>query len=136
MKRKPTPTPAPDCPCGSTLPLAQCCQPILSGQQTAPTAEALMRSRYTAYVLKDVHWLLASWHSRTRPAELDLATDDSRWLGLTVHEHQQQDADHATVRFTARYKVGGRAWRLHERSRFEREAGLWVYVDGEQDPAA
>lgn len=90
-----------------------------------------MRSRYTAYVLAREPYLLATWHASTRPTRLDLTP--TRWIGLTVSRHEQQDADHATVEFVARYKIGGRAHRLHETSRFVREEGRWYYVDGEVD---
>lgn len=122
--------PADVCPCGSGRPLAACCGPCLAGD-VAPSAETLMRSRYTAYALMDEPYLLATWHASTRPARLDLTP--TRWIGLTVSRHEQQDADHATVEFVARYKIGGRAHRLHETSRFVREEGRWYYVDGEVD---
>lgn len=119
------------CPCGRGRPYAQCCGPLHAGAP-APDAEALMRSRYAAYVLGDVHYLRASWHRDTRPDEL--ALDDAaatRWLGLDVKRHVAIDADHATVEFVARCKVGGApAVRLHELSRFVREGGHWFYVDG------
>lgn len=89
-----------------------------------------MRSRYSAYVLKLAAYLLASWHPDTRPASLDLADDNAKWLGLEVKNHIKADAEHATVEFVARYKVGGRASRLHEISRFIRKNGQWLYVDG------
>lgn len=93
-----------------------------------------MRSRYTAYTLMNEAYLLATWHSSTRPVTLNLATElPTKWLGLDVHTHQQQDAEHATVAFTARYKVQGRAQHLHELSRFVRENGRWFYVDGDID---
>ena len=91
-----------------------------------------MRSRYTAYTLHREDYLLATWHPTTRPASLDLANDvQTKWLGLEVKRHEQQDADHAIVEFIARYKVNGRAHRLHEVSRFVRENGSWLYLDGE-----
>ena len=94
-------------------------------------AEALMRSRYAAYAAGDVEWLLASWHPSTRPAGLQL-DPKTKWLGLEVKEHKRVDADHAEVEFIARCRTGGqRAVRLHERSRFVREGGLWYYVDGD-----
>lgn len=112
------------------MPYADCCGP-LHGGVAAPTAEALMRSRYSAYVLRLLPYLLATWHRSTRPAQLDLA-DDATWLGLTIRRHQQQDADHATVEFVARRRFGGgSALRLHEISRFVREDGRWFYVDGD-----
>lgn len=90
-----------------------------------------MRSRYSAYVLKLEAYLLSTWHPGTRPATLDLANDQSKWLGLHIKQHHQESADSATVEFVARYKIGGRAYRLHEISRFVREQGCWFYVDGE-----
>lgn len=125
-------TPAPACPCGSGQPLAACCGPCLAGEAVAPSAEALMRSRYTAYALLDEPYLLATWHPATRPAALQLdAEPRPRWLGLAVKRHETWDADHAIVEFVARYKVNGRAFKLHETSRFVREDGRWFYVDGD-----
>lgn len=91
-----------------------------------------MRSRYTAYVLHDENYLRATWHATTRPAQPGLAADsDVRWLGLTIKRHETTGADTAVVEFLARYKLGGRAFRLHETSRFVREDGRWQYLDGE-----
>lgn len=111
---------------------AECCGRYLDGGEAAPTAEALMRSRYTAYTLLREDYLLATWHASKRPAVLGLAEDAAtRWLGLEIKRHELQDAEHAIVEFTARYKVNGRAHRLHEVSRFVREHGRWFYVDGD-----
>ncbi len=91
-----------------------------------------MRSRYTAYSLLREDYLLATWYPSTRPVSLGLADEAAtKWLGLEVNRHEQQDADHAIVEFVARYKVNGRAHRLHEVSRFVREEGRWFYVDGD-----
>ncbi len=90
-----------------------------------------MRSRYSAYVQRLEPYLLATWHATTRPASLDLATDTARWLGLEIRRHETSDTDRAVVEFVARYRIGGRAQRLHEISRFVREDGRWFYVDGE-----
>lgn len=90
-----------------------------------------MRSRYSAYVLKLESYLLATWHPDTRPASLNLESESTKWLGLEVKNHAQQSADRATVEFVARYRVGGRAHRLHEVSRFVLEEGRWFYLDGE-----
>lgn len=119
------------CPCGSGRAYARCCGPLHAGAP-APTAEALMRSRYSAFVLGMEPYLLASWHASTRPATLDLATQHPAptWLGLEV-KHHESDSDRATVEFVARYRLGGgRAQRQHEVSRFVREDGRWYYVDG------
>jgi SEC-C motif domain protein len=117
------------CTCGGTD-YAACCGLYHNGTP-APDAAALMRSRYSAYALKLEAYLLATWHPGTRPAALDLAADYTKWLGLEVKKHLSGSADSATVEFVARYKIGGRAGRLHEVSRFVREDGKWFYVDGE-----
>ena len=119
------------CPCGSGRGLADCCGRYHAGE-AAPDAERLMRSRYSAYVLGLEAYLLATWHADTRPAKLDLQAEPrTQWLGLTVKSHAEQDADHATVEFVARYKLNGRAFRLAETSRFVRIDGRWFYVEGE-----
>lgn len=123
-------SPLPPCPCGSGQPYPQCCALLHQGQPAA-TAEALMRSRYSAFVMADADYLLLSWHSSSRPERAELEFDPRcRWLGLTIKGHQQQDHDHATVEFVARYQLNGRAFRLHETSNFVREQGQWRYVDG------
>jgi SEC-C motif-containing protein len=99
----------------------------------APDAESLMRSRYSAFVHQRTGYLLATWHASTRPPQLE--TDPlAKWLGLEVRVHRAVDATHAEVEFVARYRVDGRAVRLHERSRFVREEGRWFYVDGDMPP--
>ena len=123
--------PGEPCPCGSGQCYALCCRPLHAGERPAASAEALMRSRYSAYVLKLATYLLATWHPSTRPSELDLAADDSKWLGLDVKRHEVQDDDRAMVEFVARYRIAGRGHRLHELSRFVREDGRWFYVDGD-----
>jgi SEC-C motif-containing protein len=91
-----------------------------------------MRSRYTAYVLDRADYLLETWYPATRPASLRLIeAPRPKWLRLEVKRHALQDETHATVEFVARYKVGGRAHRMHEISRFVREDGRWHYVDGD-----
>ncbi|MEK6663119.1 MAG: YchJ family metal-binding protein [Pseudomonadota bacterium] len=120
------------CPCGSGHAFSTCCAPYLSGAATPPTAEALMRSRYTAFTLQNAAYLKATWHPSTRPANLNLTDQaDTKWLGLTIKHHEVIDADHARVEFVARYKLNGRAHRLHEISRFERIEERWLYVDGD-----
>ena len=124
------------CPCGRTgrkghaLSLDTCCGPYHANQD-APDAESLMRSRYSAFVLGDVSYLLATWHSSQRPAELTLESS-GKWLGLEIKHHRVTGADTAEVEFVARFRVGGKAVRQHERSRFVREDGRWFYVDGDE----
>lgn len=94
-----------------------------------------MRSRYSAFVLADSDYLRATWHAATRPEEADLMpVDGTRWLGLEVKRHEVTGADSAIVEFVARCKIGGRAQRMHETSRFVREQGRWYYVDGDIHP--
>lgn len=118
------------CPCGRGE-YARCCGPLHAGAAAAD-AEALMRSRYSAYARGDAAYLKATWHASTRPATLDLVhSPPLRWLGLAVKRHRA-DGDRATVEFVARFRQGGgRAGRLHETSRFVREDGRWFYVDGD-----
>jgi SEC-C motif domain protein len=113
------------------MPFARCCGPLLAdfAQRPAPDAEALMRSRYCAFVLEDAGYLLATWHASRRPGEITFEPG-VKWLGLDVRAHRLLDADHAEVEFVARSRLAGRAHRLHERSRFVREEGRWSYVDG------
>lgn len=119
------------CPCGSGQGYSACCGRFHAGE-VAPDAASLMRSRYSAYVLGQETYLHDTWHPATRPVSLGLdASPRPQWLGLTVKSHLPLDERHATVEFVARYKLNGRAFRLHETSRFERVEGRWVYVDGE-----
>ena len=126
----------PNCPCradGAALPYTVCCGRYQAGplHLRAPSAAALMRSRYSAFVLDLTDYLLATWHPGTRPVALEPNPASLKWLGLEVRRHKSQDADHATVEFVARSKLGGRAQRLHETSRFVRETGRWFYLDGD-----
>ena len=119
------------CPCGSQRAYPDCCGLYHAGVP-APDAEALMRSRYSAYVQADRDYLLRTWHPSTRPDTLDLAAPTAlHWLGLNIRNYQLIDADHAEVEFVARSRIGGApASRLHEISRFVREDGCWYYLDG------
>ena len=125
----------PACLCGRTdakgrpVLLDACCGPYHAGA-AAPDAERLMRSRYTAFVLGDVPYLLATWHASSRPATLELE-GGAKWLGLEIKSHRMTGQDSAEVEFVARFRVAGRAVRQHELSRFVREHGRWYYVDGD-----
>jgi SEC-C motif-containing protein len=117
------------CPCGSGKPYADCCAPLHRGERGAATAEVLMRSRYSAYVLKNSDYLSATWHPSTRPASLDLSGDDTPWQRLSIIATEQGAENDETgyVEFAADYAGG----QLHERSRFVKEEGGWLYLDGE-----
>lgn len=126
------PKPPKPCPCGRPLSYVACCGRHHAGVAAAD-AESLMRSRYSAYVLGLEDYLLATWHAATRPAALGLELGPQpKWLGLEV-KTRTETGDTATVEFVARCRVGGRAQRLHEQSRFVREAGRWYYVDAATD---
>ncbi|WP_292936892.1 YchJ family metal-binding protein [Noviherbaspirillum sp.] len=125
MTRTTKPTP---CPCGGNH-YEQCCGRFIDGGEIPQTAEQLMRSRYTAYTLHNEDYVKSTWHASTRPAEAVAQDEDTKWLGLEVRKHVPE-GDTATVEFVARYKIGGRAHRLHETSRFVRAEGRWYYVDG------
>lgn len=126
----PPPTADP-CPCGTALRYPDCCGRYHAGplQCLAPNAEALMRSRYSAYTRQLGDYLLATWHPSTRPMKPLEFEAGLRWLGLQVLRHEPLDADRARVEFVARSKLGGRAHRHHEVSRFLREGGRWFYLD-------
>ncbi|WP_244814639.1 YchJ family protein [Caballeronia sp. Lep1P3] len=130
-----------DCPCGGASPAQRanarapryedCCGRFIEGRASPANAMELMRSRYTAYVLGDTAYLRATWDPQTCPPDLDASVDQTRWLGLQIKRHSVIDADREEVEFVARYKVNGRAHRLHESSRFKRnENGRWIYIDG------
>lgn len=128
MKRAVT-TRANPCPCGSVIAYESCCGRWHEGA-AAPTAEALMRSRYSAFALCNASYLLATWHRSTRPSSVPF---DSRqkWLGLKILDARDTAVNAAEVEFIARYRLGGgSAARISERSRFVREDGRWFYVDG------
>lgn len=116
-----------DCPCGSGRPFDACCAPYLEGA-SAPTPEALMRSRYTAYALGRDDYVLATWDEATRPTELfEPGEPRPRWIGLTVLAGRTE-GDRGEVCFVARARSAMGAIRLEERSLFERRNDRWVYV--------
>lgn len=122
------------CPCRSSeadvLTYAACCQPWHDGLDAgvhATTPEALMRSRYSAYVVGLIDYLLATWHPSTAPGELELSP--VKWIGLEVR-HAETSGEAGVVEFIARCRVNGRAQRIHETGRFVRQDARWYYIDG------
>lgn len=116
------------CPCGLPDGYQQCCGRFHNGEEWPSTAEQLMRSRYSAFVMMDRSYLLASWHPRTRPTNLSL--EPRKWLGLKVLGAEQMSSTSASVEFVARSRVAGaKADRLHETSRFILEQGRWLYLE-------
>jgi SEC-C motif-containing protein len=132
-----------DCPCGGARPQRKpnepvpryedCCGRLLDGATAATDAVELMRSRYTAYVLGNTAYLRATWATQTCPHDLESPDNTAtRWLGLQIKRHAVIDGNHQEVEFVARYKLGGKAHRLHETSRFTRDNdGRWRYLDGD-----
>lgn len=119
------------CPCLSGDLFASCCGPLLQGA-AAPTAERLMRSRYTAFTREDAAYLRASWHPSTRPASLEIEPDLT-WRRLIVIDRVAGGPFDRTgvVEFEAFWRQGDIRGSLRERSRFVREDGRWFYVDGD-----
>lgn len=128
------------CHCGSARPFAECCEPYLAGVRPAPTAEALMRSRYSAFVTANVGYL----HDTVAPdqrhdfdhGETETWAKQSEWQGLEVKSADAggEGDEVGTVEFIARYRYQGKAYAHHELGRFRREDGRWYYVDGHLNP--
>lgn len=121
------------CPCLGGLPFEECCGVFIAGEASAPTAERLMRSRYTAYARQEPAYLLATWHPSTRPASLEL-DPTVRWYRLDILSRTRGgmlDSD-GTVEFRASYRSGDQTGSQHELSRFVREGQQWFYLDGVQ----
>jgi SEC-C motif-containing protein len=117
------------CPCGSGQSYEQCCGRWHVGAP-APDAQALMRSRYSAFVLCDEPYLLATWHESKRPHTVEF-DPQQKWLGLKILDFRVTGINTAEVEFIARYRIGGgSAARLQERSRFVKEGERWFYLDG------
>ena len=116
------------CPCGNDRRYEDCCQPVHQGQATR-TADALMRARFSAYVLHDNEFLLASWHPQTRPAHID-AAQGPQWKRLQILDHRS-DGEQATVLFEATGCATGQWFVLQEQSRFLRDEEHWRYHSGD-----
>ncbi|OBB87083.1 YchJ family protein [Mycobacterium sp. 852002-30065_SCH5024008] len=118
------------CPCGTHKSYLACCGPFHHGESQARSAEELMRSRYSAFAHGDADYLYRTWHPRTRPADVTI-DPGTTWIGLNVIDAVAggPDDDHGEVEFTAQFESAGRVGSLHERSRFERRAGRWFYLD-------
>ncbi len=125
------------CPCGSQLEAAKCCEPYVLGEAVAPTAEALMRSRYVSYTMGKVEYI-ATTHDPDKQDEVDLKAaeqwaEHAEWQGLDIVDVEAGGAgdDEGVVEFVARFGMQGKDQRHHERSRFKKVEGKWYYVDGD-----
>ncbi|KUI34377.1 zinc chelation protein SecC [Mycobacterium sp. IS-1590] len=119
-----------NCPCGSGGVYSACCEPLHDGARVAATAAELMRSRYSAFVKGVEDYLFSTWHPRTRPPDVTVDREMT-WTGLEINDVVcgSETDDHGEVEFTARYIHRGQPGTMHERSRFERRAGRWFYVE-------
>ncbi len=128
------------CPCGSGRNLDECCGPIIGGAVAAPTAEALMRSRYSAFALGDIGYL-ASTLSDDLNAEFDQieaekTVKNATWHGLDIRATTGggHDDDFGTVEFVARFRLNNQQQVHHELSEFARKDGRWICVGGKVNP--
>lgn len=119
------------CPCGQGDPYDACCGRLHRGEATAATAEQLMRSRFSAFAVGEPGYLLDTWHPSTRPGDLEL-DPSRRWTFLEILATSRGGLldDAGTVEFRAHYRLDGRSGSQHEVSRFSREGGRWLYLDG------
>jgi SEC-C motif-containing protein len=129
----------PVCPCGSGSDFDACCSPYIEGH-AAPTAEALMRSRYSAYTLDNQAYLIKTLAPESREEEEQeteqVSDTNMKWLGLEIRSTSKGCVEDETgiVEFVAKYKVGDKLGIHHERSNFQREDGCWVCIGGEINP--
>lgn len=121
------------CPCCSTKSYQDCCEPYHLWVKNAPTAEILMRSRYSAYALRNAEYLIKTWHPKTLPSKLDETISEAKWIELVIHKSwDSKTAEEAFVDFIARYRnANGKAEKMHEISRFIKQDEHWFYVDGQ-----
>lgn len=116
------------CPCGLDKHYKQCCELLHKTIIHAESAEILMRSRFSAYVKKNQQYLLDTWHSSTRPSEINFEGPGGfRWIKLTINESKEADKE-AMVDFTAHYLINGQQGQMQEHSRFIKEDGFWYYA--------
>ncbi|MDO6512818.1 MULTISPECIES: YchJ family protein [unclassified Neptuniibacter] len=125
------------CPCGSNKPFAYCCEPLVQGQKAAPTAEALMRSRYCAFSLGAIDYLIDTTAPEKRgPNDAEILADQvkyTNWTGLKILDTDQgtKSDEIGMVEFEAHFETEDQTGTLYEKSNFRKENGFWVYVDGE-----
>ncbi|MES2204479.1 MAG: YchJ family protein [Pseudomonadota bacterium] len=124
------------CPCGSQKNYADCCEPLLTGKKTANTPEALMRSRYTAFTVKNVDYLFSSMtpelqQETDREDMQDFADEVDSWVRLEVLNTSTLDADHGNVEFAAYFMYDEQEQRIHENSKFVKQGEQWFYAGHE-----
>lgn len=124
-----------NCYCGSEKSYTDCCSLYIDSDEHAPTPEALMRSRYSAYCQAKVDYIAATMAGKAsldfNPSSAAKWANEADWLGLTVVATKQIDPEHGVVSFFARYQLGDEKQYIYEKSKFEKISGRWFYVDGE-----
>lgn len=126
------------CPCGSTRIYHDCCGMIIGGKKEAANPLELMKSRYVAFTMANVEYLMRSHHSKTRQVkeskQIKKWAESVQWMGLVILNTQggEETDDIGYVEFRAVYLEAGQIRQIHERSRFERENRKWVYISGVQ----
>lgn len=125
------------CPCTSKKTYAECCQPLLEGKQKAKTAEDLLRSRYSAFVVGNIDYIINTHHPKTRGEidrkEVETWSRSSKWEGLEVLQKEAGEAKDqtGTIVFHAKYVAEGKNQDHYEKSFFEKEKGEWMFLDAQ-----
>ncbi len=125
------------CYCNSNLDFTACCEPLLKARRKATTAEQLMRSRYSAYVMADINYLLMTHHKQSRPTKDRKSilswTKSVQWISLEIVKSEKGNANDNVgyVEFKAFFMENGKLECIHENSRFVKDKGLWFYITGE-----
>lgn len=121
-----------NCLCGSEVSYSLCCQSFHQHKQRPPTAECLMRSRFTAYAMHNARYLLETWDSATRPKEIDFSNDNAKWTKLEIVKTKKggRKDSKGLVEFKAYYTLDGEKHIMSEISRFQKKSGQWQYLDG------
>jgi len=128
------------CPCNSGLDYAMCCEPYIKGEKNAPTALALMRSRYTAYVVQAINYIVDTCtHEETDKIDIKQTknwSEKSKWLGLKIISTEKGEAEdtEGMVEFEASYEMDGLRDDHHERAKFKKKDGRWLYDEGDIVP--
>ena len=121
------------CPCGSGKSLNDCCGEFICKSKKTETAEQLMRSRYTAYVLKEKEYILKTWHQSSRPKKINLDIN-IEWIGLQIIDTIAGGLNDikGSIFFETNYHFQKKFFTIRENSRFVKENGVWLYLMGEQ----
>lgn len=121
------------CPCGNELTYSDCCGKYIEGRELPPTPEALMRSRYTAYTLHDLHYIKSTMKGKALIQFSDRSSDNTHqvtWMGLTVISSKMKSERNGFVSFEAKYQIENETFSIKEKSEFRKFGEKWFYIDG------